>query len=79
MWWRRLRIANTMKTSLLYFFWDERGLIDLRLGAAEPCGPHKLAHCHQGVVAEQGLVAHWPPPEVELGADIFDIFQNYSP
>ena len=57
-WWRRLRIANAKKTSLFYFFWDESELIDLRLGVAEPCGPHKPAHRHQGVVAEPGLVAH---------------------
>ena len=45
-----------------YFFWDERQLIELELGAAGACGPHKPAHRHQGVVAEQGLVAHWPTP-----------------
>ena len=45
----------------LNFFWDESELIELRLGAAEPRGPHKLAICHQGVAAT-GLVAHWPTP-----------------
>ena len=27
----------------LDFFWDESEFIELSLGAAEPCGPHKLA------------------------------------
>ena len=58
---RRLRIENAMKNSLFIFFWDESELIDLELGAAEPCGPNKPAHRHQGV-AEPGLVAHWPIP-----------------
>ena len=44
-----------------YFFWDESELIELSLGAAEPRGPHKLAHRHQGV-AVAGLVAHWATP-----------------
>ena len=50
------------KNFSFYFFWDERDLIELELGAGEPCGPHKPANRHQGVVAEPGLVAHWPTP-----------------
>ena len=51
----------------LYFFWDESELIELRLGAADPCGPHKLAHRHQGV-AVAGLVAHWSGPQASSQA-----------
>ena len=61
----------------LDFFLDESELIKLRLGAAEPCGPHKLAHRNQGVEMA-GLVAHWPTPWGGLGADIF-LFSKTSP
>ena len=62
------------------FFLGESEFIELRLGAAEPCGPHKPAHRHQGWWwRSQGLWPTGPPPQVELGADIFYIFQNCSP
>ena len=73
-WWRRLRIENAMKTSL--FFWDERQLIELELGAAGASGPHKPAYRHKGGWWSRGLRPTGPPPEVELGAGIFVIFQK---
>ena len=62
-----------------YFFWDERGLIDLRFGAAEPCGPHKPAHRHQGGgggARACGPLAH--PLRWNL-AQIFLIFSKTAP
>ena len=55
-------VSQTRRKLLFLFFLDERQLIELELGVAGACGPHKPAHRHQGVVAEPGLVAHWPTP-----------------
>ncbi len=41
-------VSKMRRKLLFYFFCDERRIIDLRLGAAEPCGPHKPALRHQG-------------------------------
>ena len=45
-----------------YFFWDERDLIELELGAQSRVGHTSLPTATRGVVAEQALVAHWPTP-----------------
>ena len=78
-WWRRLRIENATKTSLFYFFWDERQLIELELGRQVHVGPTSVPTATRGWWRSRGLWPTSPPPEVELGVGIFDIFQNCSP
>ena len=54
-------MENATKTSLLFFL-VRKGFIDLGLGPQSRVGPTSLPTATKGVVAEQGLVAHWPTP-----------------
>ena len=41
-----------------YFFWDERDIVELELGAVKLYGFYKSVYRYQGVVVEPGFVVY---------------------